>query len=660
MTILTLDNVQKHFGAQAVLRGASLRIAAGEKIGMVGRNGGGKTTLLRLIEKLDQPDWGAVLIPPGIRVAHVTQRPEFPVGTTVRGWVESGLDELHATMKELDEVNHATSEASGDELERLMKRHDVLSERIDHLGGWDTGRRVETVLSGIGLAEQFWDREARTLSGGEKSRTALARELVAGSDLLLLDEPTNHLDLEGIEWLEAFLHELKSAVLVVSHDRRLLARAVDSMVELERGELARYPGNYDRYVEIKEERHTSELRAFEQQQDFLRKEEQFIRQHMGSQRTAEAKGRQKKLENIERLQKPFHDVRKPVIRPPKADRAGEMVLEARDLSGGYGDKTIFRGASFRIARGERIGIVGRNGAGKTTLLRILAGRAQPQGGELEFGHRAACGYHDQDTSALQEDATPFITMRRAWPQMNDQEIRDHLAKFLFRGNDIDAEIKTLSGGERARLCLARLVLSSPSWMAMDEPTNHLDLAARTALEEMLSEYQGALVVVSHDRAFLDTLCNVILEVDRGTVTKFEGNYSAWRAAKLAASDGAKSASRAAATAAAKPSQQRTTSPTAKPQTSKQSSRPPQPSKAASPVAQTSSKPSAPGKVRNPWAFEKLEKKIMTLETELKSLQDSLLTEDVWRDAKKLKETQLRAAEVERDLADANHEWENWG
>lgn len=656
MTILTLDNVQKHFGAQAVLRGASLRIAAGEKIGMVGRNGGGKTTLLRLIEKLDQPDWGAVLIPPGIRVAHVTQRPEFPVGTTVRGWVESGLDELHATMKEFDEVNHATSEASGDELDRLMKRHDVLSERIDHLGGWDTGRRVETVLSGIGLAEHFWDREARTLSGGEKSRTALARELVAGSDLLLLDEPTNHLDLEGIEWLESFLHELKSAVLVVSHDRRLLARAVDSMVELERGELSRYPGNYDRYVEIKEERHTSELRAFEQQQDFLRKEEQFIRQHMGSQRTAEAKGRQKKLENITRLQKPFHDVRKPVIRPPQADRAGEMVLEARDLSGGYGEKTIFRGASFRIARGERIGIVGRNGAGKTTLLRILAGRAQPMGGELEFGHRAACGYHDQDTSALQEDATPFITMRRAWPQMNDQEIRDHLAKFLFRGNDVDAEIKTLSGGERARLCLARLVLSSPSWMAMDEPTNHLDLAARTALEEMLSEYQGALVVVSHDRAFLDILCNVILEVDRGTVTKFEGNYSAWRKAKLEA------------TAAAKLPAQKTSGPTAKPaavaksttQTAKQSSKLPQSAKSATPIAQTASKPSAPGKVRNPWAFEKLEKKIITLETELKSLQESLLTEDVWRDAKKLKETQLRAAEVERDLADANHEWENWG
>ncbi len=639
MTILTLDNVQKHFGAQAVLRGASLRIAAGEKIGMVGRNGGGKTTLLRLIEQLDVPDWGSVQIPSGIRLAHVTQRPEFPVGKTVRQWVESGLDELHATLRELDAVNEATSVAQGDELERLMKRHDELTERIDALGGWETGRRVETVLSGIGLVEALWDREARTLSGGEKSRTALARELVAGSDILLLDEPTNHLDLEGIEWLEGFLRELKTAVLVVSHDRRLLGRAVDSMVELERGELSRYPGNYERYVEIKAERHTSELRAFEQQQDFLRKEEQFIRQHMGSQRTAEAKGRQKKLEHIVRLVKPFHDVRKPVIRAPKADRAGEMVLEARDLSGGYGTKTIFSGASFRIARGERVGIVGRNGAGKTTLLRILAGRAQPMGGDLEFGHRSACGYHDQDTSALREDATPFLEMRRAWPQMPDQEIRDHLAKFLFRGNDVDAEIKTLSGGERARLCLARLVLSSPSWLAMDEPTNHLDLAARTALEEMLSEFQGALVVVSHDREFLDGLCNVILEVDHGTVTKYEGNYSAWRAAKLAEADSAKNATRAAA-AAAKPAQKVAPK--------------------AAPKVTEAKKTAATTKVRNPWAFEKLEKKIIQLEAELKSVQASLATEEVWRDAQKLKDAQMRAAEVERDLGEANHEWENWG
>jgi len=635
MTLLQLDNVQKHFGAQAVLRGASLRIAAGEKVGMVGRNGAGKTTLLRLIEKLDQPDWGSVMIPADVRLAHVTQRPEFPAGTTVRAWVESGLDELHDAMKELDDVNHRTSEAQGDELDRWMKRHDQLAERIDALGGWDTGRRVETVLSGIGLPEMLWDREARLLSGGERSRTALARELVAGSDLLLLDEPTNHLDLEGIEWLESFLRELKGAVLVVSHDRRLLGRAVEAIVELERGELARYPGNYERYIQLKAERYVSDLRAYEQQQDMLRKEEAFIRAHMGSQRSVEAKGRQKKLEGIVRLQRPHHDVRKPVIRAPKADRAGEMVLEARDLAGGYDGKPVFTGANFRIARGERIGIVGRNGAGKTTLLRILAGRAEPMSGSIDFGHRAACGYHDQDTSALSDDATPFLEMRRAWPALSDQEIRDHLAKFLFRGNDVDVVINTLSGGERARLCLAKLVLSNPSWLAMDEPTNHLDLAARTALEEMLSDFQGALVVVSHDREFLDGLCTVILEVDRSSVKRYEGNYSAWRARKLAAVDSARADARATADAA---------------------------KSAKKPAAKLPLKPAekpASNKVRNPWAFEKLEQRIMKLEAELAELQTSLASEAVWRDAQKLKDVQMRAAEVERDLAQANEEWANW-
>ncbi len=630
MTLLHLDDVKKHFGAHAVLQGATLRIAAGEKVGMVGRNGGGKTTILRLIEGLEQPDWGRVVLAAGARLSHVPQRPEFPPGTTVRAWVASGLDELHAAMRELEANNAALSTAKGEDLEREMKRHDALMERVEHLGGWDTGRRVETVLSGIGLAESLWDRDANTLSGGERSRTALARELVAGSDLLLLDEPTNHLDLEGIEWLEAFLRELKGAVLIVSHDRRLLNRVVESIVELEHGELTRYPGNYSRYLEIKAERFTSDLRAYEQQQDFVRKEEAFIRQHMGSQRSVEAKGRQKRLESLVRLKRPHHDVRRPVIRPPAADRAGELVLEARDLAGGYGGKAVFSGANFRIARGQRVGIVGRNGAGKSTLLRILAGRAEPIAGELEFGHRAAAGYHDQETSGLDDDATPFVEMRRAFPDLDDQAIRDHLAKFLFRGEEVDTRVGTLSGGERARLCLARLVLTNPSWLAMDEPTNHLDLAARTALEEMLSAFAGALVVVSHDREFLDGLCNVMLEVDGGGVRRFEGNYSAWRAARLAEREQARADTRAAA--AAKP---------------------------AAPPPEPARKAAAPGKIRNPWAFEKLEQRIMSLEADLKTLQESLTKEEIWREPAALKDAQMRIAEIERDLGEANHEWENW-
>jgi ATP-binding cassette subfamily F protein 3 len=672
MSLLILEDLKKHFGAQEILRGASMRMDPGDKAGLVGRNGGGKTTILRLIEGLESPDWGSITVAKNVRLGHVPQRPQFDPGVTVRMHVDGGLEEVRATLRELDDVNHRMTDAQGVDLERSMKEHDRLSHLVEVLGGWETERKVETVMSGIGLREELWEREAATLSGGEKSRTALARELVAGHELLLLDEPTNHLDLAGIEWIEAYIQELKGAVLVVSHDRRLLNNAVRSVFELERGVITRFTGNYNDYVRQKEERYKSELRVWEIQQDFIRKEEGFIRKHLGSQRTAEAKGRQKKLENIVRLPQPFNDVRRPVIRAPKAERGGEMVLEARDLAGGYPGNKLFSDVEVRVARGERIGIVGKNGAGKTTLLKIMAGKMAPLEGKVEFGHRAKCGFYDQDTSELRADGTPYTEIRRDHPQMTDLDIRSHLAKFLFRGNDIDASVASLSGGERARLCIARLTLTEPSWLAMDEPTNHLDLAARTALEEMLSEFEGALVFVSHDREFLDGLCNQILEVDSGSVKKFEGNYSAWRnakAARAAALEAEKLAAQAAAkTRAAKSSAKPAAksaanvarpSPTATKSSSRTSSDASDKSVDASKQPADAQKKPPPGKIRNPYLFEKLEKKIMSLEEELKALQESCVTEAVYRAPDKLRDTQMRIAEIERDLAEANEQWENW-
>ncbi len=647
MSLLIVENVKKHFGALEVLSGASLTLDPGDKVGLVGRNGGGKSTLLRLIEGLEAPDWGSVKLRRNARLGHVPQRPHFDPGVTVRAHVDAGLGEVRSAIAALDQINAQLSHTSGDELERAMREHDRLSERIDELGGWELERRVETVMSGIGLKPELWDREARTLSGGERSRTALARELVSGSDLLLLDEPTNHLDLAGIEWIEAYIRELKSAVLTVSHDRRLLDNAVTSIVELERGTLSRYSGNYSTYVRLKEERFTSELRAFEIQDDFLRKEDLFIKKHMGSQRTAEAKGRQKKLENLVRLPRPYNDVRRPMIHPPKAERGGELVLETRELCAGYGNaKALFGGVDLRIARGDRIGILGENGAGKTTLLKILAGRMAPRSGVVEFGHKAACGYYDQDTSELRKDGTPYTEIRRDHPTLTDLEIRSHLALFLFRGKDIDASVASLSGGERARLCLARLVLTKPSWLAMDEPTNHLDLAARTALEEMLSAFQGALVFVSHDRQFLDGLCTQIVEVGGGEVRRIDGNYSDWHAMKAR-----EEASRVATRDAPKPVEK--TKATATKAKATAASRGGKDESAARPRS------SSGGKVRNPYQFEKLESRIMALEQELKVVQASMTTEEVYRNVERLKEAQIRMAEIERDLATAYNEWETW-
>ena len=649
VSLLIVDNVSRHFGAQEVLRGVTFQIDPGEKIGLVGRNGGGKTTLLELIEGLDKPDGGSITLRKGARLGHVPQIPQFEPGQTVLGYVEGGLVRAKEVEAELARVNDALEHAGGAELDSLVKRHDELTQRLEELGGWDLGHKVEKVLSGIGLPESFWQREARTLSGGERSRTALARELVAGHELLLLDEPTNHLDLVGIEWIESWLRELKGAVLIVSHDRRMLSNCVDSILDLERGQVRRYPGSYEKFVQLKQERFASEQRAWEIQQDYISKEEAFIRKHMGSQRTVEAKGRQKKLENLVRVEQPFEDVRIPNIPAPQVERGGELVLETKGLAGGYGERVLFKDLDLRIGRGQRIGVVGPNGAGKTTLLKILAGRANALRGEVVFGHKALCGYYDQDTSGLREDGNPTSEMRRVHPEWTDLEVRSFLARFLFRGNEVEKAMPALSGGERARLSLAKLLSTPITWLAMDEPTNHLDLGARTSLEELLGDFDGALVCVSHDRAFLDGLCTHILEVGGGSAVLHTGNYSDWRRVKneqnaqaLVERDVQRKADRAADRAAEKAAEKAAAA-----------SAP-----AAAPAA-APAKPASGGKVRNPWAFEKLEKKIMALEAELRTLQESLVSEEVYRNASKMRDTQTRIAECERELESANEEWLNW-
>ena len=641
MTLLVLEDLKKHFGAQEVLKGASLTIDPGTKVGIVGRNGGGKTTLFRMITGEEHPDWGKVHLRKGASLGFVPQRPKFDAGETVRQHVTDGLSEARAMLAELEAVGERMAEAEGDELERLMKEHDRLTARVEELGGWDTERAVETVLGGIGLDPALWDREANTLSGGEKNRTALAKALIAGHDLLLLDEPTNHLDLEGIEWLERYLKELRGAVLVISHDRRLLNNSVERILELEFGQLNSYPGNYNKYLHLKQERYEDTLRRYEQQQELIKREEAFIKKHMGSQRTAEAKGRAKKLSHVERIERPHHDVRRPTIKAPEAARGGEKVLESFDLAGGY-DHALFEHANLRVGRGQRIGIVGPNGAGKSTLMRILSGKQVPLGGRVEHGHGALVGYYDQDTSHLRDDGTPFTELQRFHPGLTDEQTRSHLALLLFRGGDVDKSVAALSGGERARLSLAILLLESPSYLALDEPTNHLDLAGRTALEEMLGGYQGALLAISHDREFLDGLCDHVFEVADGGVSTFEGNYSAWREAKEAA--------RVAATEqrARKAAEEKKAAREKAEREAKQADK-----------KKKKGKGSGSGKVRNPYKFKQLEERIMALEEQLEALNGSMVDEAVYSDPDKLREVQFQAAEVERELEEANEEWANW-
>ncbi|HEX5012205.1 MAG TPA: ABC-F family ATP-binding cassette domain-containing protein [Planctomycetota bacterium] len=642
MTLLVLTDVHKHFASRTILDGASLQVDPGEKLGLVGPNGAGKTTLLRLLTGEDEIDTGQLALRRGTRIATVPQRPVFVEGETVRQHAEGGLSELRAAMVAHHEACDALARlhegASPDAAEesRLLHEQDRLAHEIDALGGWHTEHRVEQVLAGVGLREELWEREARTLSGGEKSRTALARALIGGHDLLLLDEPTNHLDIAGIEWLENELHALGGAVLVVSHDRRLLDNAVDGIVELEGGKLKRYPGGYTRYVALREERYVAELRAWQEQQDYIRKEDAFIRRYLAGQRAAEAQGRRTRLERMERLPQPKHDVRAPVLTMPEVTLGSDIVVEVDDVSGGYG-RPLFSGVSFRVGRTERIGIVGRNGTGKTTLLRILAGRAEPLAGKVRSGARNLCGYYDQESGGLSEDGTVMSELRRDFPRMTDGEARDWLARFLFRGDDVDKPVTALSGGERARLCLARLIRTGPAWLALDEPTNHLDLAGTTALEEALAQFGGAIVLVSHDRQLLDDLCTRIVEVGvdgpgtaRG-VRDFPGNFSAWRARRM------EEAAESAAPRAARPAARN----------------------APAAASSTRAGPAlAARRAKNPWKLKEVEARIMRLEAEQRALHEECARPGAAADGVRLRKAGDRLAALDEELAAAYAEWES--
>ncbi|QDU65748.1 ABC-F family ATP-binding cassette domain-containing protein [Engelhardtia mirabilis] len=671
MSLLIAENLRRLYGGQEVLRGASVRVEVSEKLGIVGRNGGGKSTLLRLIAGQESPDFGTIAIARGTTVGYVPQRPEFKPGEIAFDHVEGGLEETRVVQAEIAELESKLETAEGDALERYVARYGELTERMHHLSGWNTDLLVEQVLSGIGLAEKHWRREAGTLSGGEKARVALARQLVRRPDLLLLDEPTNHLDLDGIEWLEDYLREFDRAVLLVSHDRRLLNRVVDGIFELEWGQVRRYPGNYEKYVNLRQERFQSELKAYEQQRDQMRKEQAFIKKHMGSQRTSEAKGRQKKLDRVDRLERPHDDIRRPVLRFGQVQRSGESVIEGNDLAIGFGTTKLHQGLDLRVSRGDRIGIVGPNGAGKTTLIRALAGRSEIMAGELKLGHKTRVGYFDQESGGLDPEASPYESIRRLYPTMPDVEIRGHLARFLFRGDDVDKPISGLSGGERARVALALLILTEPTWLALDEPTNHLDLAARTALEELLAGFPGAMLCISHDREFLDNLCNRIVELSMSGIREFRGNYSEYRAAIASEQEAAGAAK--AQREESRRQQERQRVEAEQKQAAKAAERERSKSKGngkgggkgqggkpSGGGGQAGSKASAGAdKIRNPQRFERLEKEIIALEEKREALMAAMVTEEVYRDADALRGHQFDLAEVERDLEDKNRLWENW-
>ncbi|TME28660.1 MAG: ATP-binding cassette domain-containing protein [Chloroflexi bacterium] len=517
MSVLSVQAVARRFGERLLFSEVSFRLARGDRVGLVGPNGVGKTTLLRIAAGFDAPDAGNVALARGTRIGFLEQEllgeSAGSVDEHARG-AAAHLRELEAEMRALE-----PRLATGDD-EALGAYADV-QHRFEHAGGYDFEATLGRVLGGLGLND-LREREVRTLSGGERTRLGLARLLLDDPDLLLLDEPTNHLDVAALEWLERFLIEQESTILVSSHDRWFLDRVTSRTLSFERGTVVEYRGGYSQYARQRAERDASLEKASAKQAEEIARTEEFIRRYGAGQRSKEARGRGKRLARVERIQGP-EQVQRHGWRLEAAHLAGDTVIETTSLAVGYTAPLVRTGA-LRIARDARVAVVGPNGAGKTTLVRTLVGDLAALEGYVSSAPTARVAFLAQAQSELTGDETVIDAMRRALP-MDEQEAREHLARFLFRGDDVFKSVGVLSGGERSRLALARLAARHANLLVLDEPTNHLDLLAREQLEAVLQTFEGALLVVSHDRYFIDKLATEIWPIEAGVLKRFEGNWT---------------------------------------------------------------------------------------------------------------------------------------
>ena len=551
MSLATLSNIEKTFGKRVIFEGLSLNVEQGERIGFIGANGAGKTTLFKVLTGEVVPDAGLVAIAKSVKVGHLSQDPVFDESSTVIDEAEEAFADLHAVAHRLREIEHAMAGLAGEELEKTLRQYQNVQHDFEIAGGYAWRHRLEATLLGVGLGRETWEQPVATLSGGQRSRLALARLLISEPDLLLLDEPTNHLDLAAIEWLEGYLLEFKGAVVLISHDRYLLDRLATRVVWLTQRRLQSYPGNYSAFVQQRELQELSQQRAYEQQQETIEKQKEFIRRFGAGQRSKEAKGREKRLNRLlqsDQMVEAVEAQKKIRLALGTDRRAGDQVLSVRELSKGYDNKRLWDSVKLDVRRGERIGIIGPNGSGKTTMLRVLLGEEDADAGTVRWGANLKIGYYDQRLDDFDPDTTVIEEVAEGRMGEREQALRDVLAVMLFRGDDVYKPLGLLSGGERARVRLAQLLLDRPNVLVLDEPTNHLDIPSREALEGALSGFDGTILCVSHDRYFLDRAVKRLLVLRPPEVDDFAGSYSAWMQ-RLAAEAQERSA---APTAPAKP------------------------------------------------------------------------------------------------------------
>ncbi len=546
MAVATGHDLSTYYGAEHIFSGVNFQLTRGDKVALVGVNGAGKSTLIKLIAGLQEPTAGTIGFARGTRVSYLAQEAQFGSARTLYEEAQAAFAHVHAMEAELRTLEPLLADTEHAEWEARMERYGDLQVRFEHAGGYDLERTIERTLDGLSFTKAQWHQRVAEFSGGQKTRAALAITLLEDPDLLLLDEPTNHLDLHALQWLEEFLRTWPGTLVVISHDRYFLDKVTTRTWEMARGKLQDWPGNYSKYLELKTERDERLGKEYEAQQEFIAKEEEFIRRHMAGQRTKEAQGRLKRLNRFKYGWDTIHGFRKDSIdAPPQQQkqlklnlqgqgRSGDIVLTLSDgFTAGYitpnGPKPLVRTPRLELWREDCVALMGANGGGKTTLLRTIVGELEVLKGRVTLGAGVAVGYYAQTHDELILDNTVLEEVHRVKPLTKTEEIRTLLGRFLFTHDDVFKRVGDLSGGERARVALAQLTLRAPNLLILDEPTNHLDIASREALENVLAQFNGTILFVSHDRYFIDALADRIWMVENDTVTRFDGNYSDYAA-----------------------------------------------------------------------------------------------------------------------------------
>lgn len=636
MGILRIKDLGKAFGIEELFHNVTFDVARGDKIGFVGPNGAGKSTLMRCLLGLEEYDNGSISIDSADTIGYMQQQFDFKHATLHEELLDSFSDILALGVQKTELEKEIEQASTDEQMEELMKDYSRISDRFEQLGGYDYESRLRRVAFGLGFKEEDFDKSPSLFSGGQRTRICLAKALLREPDFLFLDEPTNHLDIEMIEWLEGFLSSYKGGVLLISHDRFFLDKVATKILDLDNKTTVLYDGNYTTAMEVKAQRRAALESAYAKQQEHIRETQEFIRRYKAGVKAKQARGREKQLQRLERIILPPTKTSFNFFMFHKPDECVERVLELDDVSVSFDTHKIFEHLSLLIRRGDGVAIVGPNGAGKTTLLRLILGELESPTGRIKIGSRVKIGYYSQQHEGLTPSNTVFDEILSSFG-LNDEQARSCLGSFLFKGDDVYKRVSDLSGGEKSRLALLKLMLTGANFLVLDEPTNHLDIPAKEAIEEAIMAFPGTFIVVSHDRYFLDKVTNFTCELSNGVLTQYNGDYSYYREKKL---EMQKELEEQQATAPKKTAEKKAVPTAPKKETSR--------SKTNYAVLSTD---------KLTMLIQRCEATIAMFEAELKGLEYQMNDPILQQDPKKSHEIAQAYAQKEQELDDKYQEWE---